>query len=271
MTNEMLAEFIQQGGNDELIPILWDNVRNLLYMKADNTYRANTDRFKQCGVEVWDIKQVCYNVMLQAVKGYKSEQGYKFTSYLNTPFLTAVNGLTGSRNSKTETLNTCSSLDVPINSAGSDGEEMNLLNIIPDTHSLDFIDELDAESEALTIWQAVESLVPAQRDVIIARYKENQTQRAIAEAKGVSSESIRQIEHRALRELRKNKTLMEIAKCYNMHKKWLSFSRFEYSPEYFDLVERFREREGRGEHISYGNKQAEIYSLKMKYQQEHEQ
>ncbi|MBQ3037915.1 MAG: hypothetical protein IJD30_01920 [Clostridia bacterium] len=24
MTNERLAEFIQQGGNDELIPILWE-------------------------------------------------------------------------------------------------------------------------------------------------------------------------------------------------------------------------------------------------------
>lgn len=48
MTNEMLAGFIQQGGNDELIPLLWDNVKVLVYTLSDRLYRAYSEqvRFK---------------------------------------------------------------------------------------------------------------------------------------------------------------------------------------------------------------------------------
>ena len=44
MTNEQLAEFIKQGGNDELIPILWERIRKLMYMKAAKVYCALKSR-----------------------------------------------------------------------------------------------------------------------------------------------------------------------------------------------------------------------------------
>ena len=47
MTNEQLAAFIKEGGNDELIPILWERVRKLMYMKSDKVYRAMQSRFVQ--------------------------------------------------------------------------------------------------------------------------------------------------------------------------------------------------------------------------------
>lgn len=50
MTNEQLAAFIKQGGNDELIPILWERIRKLMYMKSDKVYSALQNRFIRCGV-----------------------------------------------------------------------------------------------------------------------------------------------------------------------------------------------------------------------------
>ena len=35
MTNEQLAVFIQQGDSDELIPVLWEKVRKLVYLKSE--------------------------------------------------------------------------------------------------------------------------------------------------------------------------------------------------------------------------------------------
>lgn len=43
MTNEQLAAFIKQGGNDELIPILWERIRKIMYMKSDSTVRYKDD------------------------------------------------------------------------------------------------------------------------------------------------------------------------------------------------------------------------------------
>lgn len=44
MTNEHLAEFIQQGGNDELIQILWNNVKKIVYMLSDKIYKEYSKR-----------------------------------------------------------------------------------------------------------------------------------------------------------------------------------------------------------------------------------
>ena len=69
MTNEQLAAFIKQGGNDELIPILWERIRKIMYMKSDRVYSALQSRFIQCGYDVWDLKQSCYTAFLKAIEG----------------------------------------------------------------------------------------------------------------------------------------------------------------------------------------------------------
>ena len=50
MTNEQLAELIGQGGNDELIPLLWEKVRRLVYMQCDRIYRRAPERFISHGI-----------------------------------------------------------------------------------------------------------------------------------------------------------------------------------------------------------------------------
>ncbi len=129
MTNEQLAAFIKQGDNDELIPILWERIRKLMYMKSDKVYSALESRFIQCGVDIWDLKQSCYMTFLKAVEGYKPDCKNKFTSYLSYPFKNAVRELTGVRTQKNEPLNNCTILDVPLK---DDEKEITLADIIAD-------------------------------------------------------------------------------------------------------------------------------------------
>jgi len=77
MTNEQLAGFIKAGGNDELIPLLWANIKKLMYMKADRAYRLYNGACDKAGVTPMDIKQVCYNAFLKAIEAYKPDGNRK--------------------------------------------------------------------------------------------------------------------------------------------------------------------------------------------------
>lgn len=83
MTNEQLAEFIQQGGADDLKPVLYDRVKHLMYKLMGQYYSKYTDRFNACGVELADLRSECYPAFLKALDGFKPAAEYKFTAYLN--------------------------------------------------------------------------------------------------------------------------------------------------------------------------------------------
>ena len=57
MTNEQLATFIQEGGNDELTPLLWEKVRKFVYQQAGRYYEAHTVTCSRRGVELWDLNR----------------------------------------------------------------------------------------------------------------------------------------------------------------------------------------------------------------------
>lgn len=59
LTNEQLAELIQQG-NDELKPVLWERVKRLLYSFAGKYYYRYTEYCERCGVSEWDLRQQAY-------------------------------------------------------------------------------------------------------------------------------------------------------------------------------------------------------------------
>lgn len=257
MTNELLAEYIQQGGNDELIPILWEKVRNLLYMKSESFYRLHKTSCDSSGVEVWDIKQACYSAFLEAVRAYKP--GSKFNSYLNFPFKNAVRELLGIRSTRQEPLNNCSSLDKEIES--SDGDSCSMLDLIADDTALDFVEDVDRSSEAERVRQIVDTLSEPYKGVIKARYFEALTLQATAEKLSISRERVRQHEAKALRILRANKQLRQLYTEQKKHYDWLRLARFQYSPEYFDIIKRADEC-----NLSYGQRQAELYTAQISWE-----
>lgn len=181
MTNELLVEYIQQGGNDELIPILWEKVRKLLYSKSDSLYRLHKESCSRKGVEMWDIRQASYTAFLEAIKAYKPDNGSKFTSYLNYPFKNAVNELLGLRTSRAanEPLNNCTSLDKPIEES-TDGDVISLLDTIADDTSLDFIDNMETNAVGDTVRAVVNTLSEPYKGIITAFFFEGITLSDIA-------------------------------------------------------------------------------------------
>lgn len=98
MTNEQLAEFIQQGEAEDLKPVLYDRIKHLMYKLMGQYYGKYTERFTACGVELSDLRSECYPAFLKAVDGFKPVAKYKFTSYLDYHIKNAVHGILGIRN-----------------------------------------------------------------------------------------------------------------------------------------------------------------------------
>lgn len=74
MTNEALAELIQQGGNDELLPLLWDKTRALIIKKCGKIWQFYSDKLERFGYSFEDLQQESYNALIFAIEQYKSEK-----------------------------------------------------------------------------------------------------------------------------------------------------------------------------------------------------
>lgn len=68
MNNERLAALIGEGGNDELLPLMWEKMRKLFKLWADKFYTGHKARCDLCGVTNSDLFQECYFVMLEAIR-----------------------------------------------------------------------------------------------------------------------------------------------------------------------------------------------------------
>lgn len=200
MTNEQLASFIKQKGNNELLPLLWGNVQKLMYMKADKAYKANIDSFKRRGVEVWDVRQNCYIAFLQAVRGYDSSKGYKFTAFLTYPLKNMIAGMLGRRSNKADPLDNCESFEKVI----SDDDDLTLLDTLKDESAVDVQKLLDIESDNELIRLEVAKLKPMQRTIIEKHYFDNVEFLKIAEHFGLSYSRILQIRNEAFKVLRQS-------------------------------------------------------------------
>ena len=240
MDNEKLADMIHQGGAEELIPVLWEKVRKLVYMLSEKFYRLNKELCDRRDVDIWDIKQESYTAYLYALKSFDISKGYKFTTYLKMPFKNAVNDLLGrSKQLKNEPLNNCQSLNKPVGLP--DGSETEFGELIPDDNSLDFVKRLETLSEYETIHQIVEQLPEPCKSVINQHYFQGVTFTAIADEMGFSKERIRQIHLRALKILRNNKDLQEIYGGYKRHYNWTAIQILQNRPEYFELCHKLKE------------------------------
>jgi RNA polymerase sigma factor (sigma-70 family) len=106
----------------------------------------------------------------------------------------------------------CTSIDAVI--PGTEG--VTYSDAVADDYDLeeDVTDELAYEYHKNAIWEAVDELPEAQRDIIISRFKNSLTFESIAKSEGLSIERIRQIQVMALRALKKKKQIKEAALQY---------------------------------------------------------
>lgn len=128
LTNEQLAEFIQQGGNDDLKPVLWERVRRLLYMRSSRYFRRYMDYCTEHGVAELDLRQQAYQAYETALQRFENGRG-KFNTVLGYAFKSNIRSLF-----KRDTLNCAESLDRIIDNGSGDSDTV-LLDLIADDTS----------------------------------------------------------------------------------------------------------------------------------------
>lgn len=212
MTNEQLAVFIQQGGNDELLPILWEKVQTLLFIKAERYYNAYSEPLRRYGYDVQDVRQECYSAMLAAIKWYKSDKGYKFTTYLNYALKHTIRGL---YSGKSDALNQAAtmSLEQPIGE-GSDGDELTLADTVADDTAAQTFEQIELCDYFKPLYEALETLNEKQRDMIQKLYFDGLSVKETAAQLGMSHQGVRSLEGDALRKLRYGKVGVQLRRIY---------------------------------------------------------
>ena len=113
MSNEELTISIQSG-DDTLFPQLWEQTRRFIYQAANRYYIRYEGRCIACGLTIEDLQQEAYFALMDAVRAWTPESGYKLLTYLNYPLKNCFNGLCGLRVRKRDALDRCSSLDAPV-------------------------------------------------------------------------------------------------------------------------------------------------------------
>lgn len=204
MTNEQLAVFIQQGGNDELTPILWERVRKTLYMIADKYYSKNSEICAKCGVTVWDLKQQAYSAYLGAVRAYSVEKGYQFTSYLGLQFKHEMRPLFGK-----DRLNYAESLNAALSQDDENGVEF--IDLVADDTAFDDFERIDTADTVTAVRSAVGRLPDELKDIIHLRYYENLSIKATAHKLAIAENEALNRNRRALKLLRQDRNLKQLA------------------------------------------------------------
>lgn len=217
MTNEQLAELIGQGGNDELLPLLWEKMRKLYIQWSGKYYSAHKERCDLSGITADDIRQESYLSMLDAVKAYASRPeehtGTAFISFCQYPFKNHAAALIGVRTTRTrnEPLNRYrGDIDSPLD--GIDGETIGTTTPDPEAEQ-PFRDIEEADYCRLIRETVAETLKdrPREIEVIERRYYNGESQMSIAADSGISHARISQIEAKALRKLRNSPQIRAFA------------------------------------------------------------
>lgn len=205
MTNEQLAVFIQQGDNDELLPLLWEKTRALIYMKCSQYWGIYSAKLGRFGYSLDDLRQEGYNALIFAVKSYKSDKEYKLITYLNYALKNIIRGLLKGENDALNRLDT-QSLDQPLGE-GNDGDSLLVEDIIPDERAAAVYENVERLDEYTALHKAIDSLPPDLREVVREHYFEGLTFQQIGERLGLSRDRAWQLHNKALAELRKNRAL----------------------------------------------------------------
>lgn len=260
MSSDELAVLITSG-NDEFIPLLWDKIKKYAYMLSGKDYEQKQERYSNAGIELWDIKQTAYIAYTEAIKGYDNTKG-AFTTYYTYQFKSAVQSLL--RGNKA--LNNSTSLDEPRENQG--GEEISLYEVIEDSSAQNDFRDFETNDHNIyisrTLADCIALLPQIQRLIIKGYYFDNKTLKELAVELAESTQSISRIKNKAINQLRSNPKIKALYNEYRSASRLRALTRFEYSPEYFEISREIEKIEKR-QFLSYGKRQALLYLAEQKF------
>jgi|GEM_PF-3458113 len=255
MTNELLAQLISEGNNDELIPLLWEKTRKWFGSLAAKYVRAYGDRCAQYGVTAEDIKQEGYFVLLEALEKYKvrpeEHKDEKFLNFCHFPYKQHVAKMLGTKAVKGSAkfdahTNAKLSLDDQVaDSTNSDFDYGALLDMLPDESALEQIEDEYNKTIAEDDTQLVKIIlgsvlkIDREREVIKRLYINNDTLVSVAESFGWSTKRVRTLRDRAIKRIKADKYISSYGSIRSMYRGagFLSFTRNQCS-----IVERIVEQ-----------------------------
>ncbi len=231
MTNEELVERIA-GGNDDLLPVLWDQTRAFFKCKTEKYARRFCKKCAEAGVTKEDLLQECYFVLLEAVRAYTARApkhaSLRFITFCRYPMQNHFGRIIGFRGGKDPINSGVLSLNDCVRA--EDGEEkLTFLETLEDPDAeqpfRDFEDRSFYRSARQYIREVLEEGGMYDYEVIERRYFRRQTLPKISAAIGLSQGRVQQIEKTALKRLRH---------CYELRRL------VEYSPYRHVGLENFK-------------------------------
>ena len=199
MTNEQLALLIQKGGNDHLIPQLWNKVKKLLEMKALFYYGSFEELFRERGIEFEDLVQEMYFPFMKAIKYYNVNSQYKFVTYLEAPIRERIRYLICRKGTA---IKRYVNIDRTVKSDGS----LLLSETLEDA-------QIDVEKKILDkvtgelLMKEIDKLKSKRRSVIKGYYYSDLCDTALAKRLQTTPSNVYRIRYEALGDLRRSATV----------------------------------------------------------------
>lgn len=212
MTNEELVLQIQQGHN-EMMHQLWEQVKHFVFKVA---YKWHVSFDGRNGVCLDDLHNTGYIALYAAAGSYDPEKEMTFIGWFALYLKKEFFELYGMRAHKADPLHDAVSLDMPI--AGKDGKETALGELIADPAGEATLEAVENRIYKAQLRDALEKELCAlplrNADILRRRYYRGQTYQEISEDICIYPESVRQIEKRTLRAIRRHpqnaRRLMEL-------------------------------------------------------------
>lgn len=209
-TNEQLALQIQ-AGNTEACGALWEQEKRLLYLHCNRFYSRNEADCVRAGATLEDLEQEAYFALILAAQKFDPERDAKFNTCFSLYTKNVFNEAIGRRKRQPAALDTATSIDAQLIGY----EDFTLADTIPDAKAeqafRDADDALFCAGFRKVFANAASSLPDIQRKAVTLRYFGNAPYNQIAEALGVTYNQAKTETEKALRTLRKDKSI----KAYN--------------------------------------------------------
>jgi len=194
-----------QQGDKHTLKALYEQNRGVIHSFSYSCYANNTNRCLSCGITAEDITQEAFFAVCEAAKAYKAADEYKFTTYLSRHLKNCFARLTGytTDKQKAESLNNCDSLNRTVGDDESETEKGDLLKDPNASAAFKCIEDNIYNRELHeVINRCLNELTEEQQFIIKSRYYGNKTMKQTGQEINKSIERVRQIETKALRELR---------------------------------------------------------------------
>lgn len=197
MTNEELAQQIQQGERDLILP-LWEQVRRYAHDRAYKWHRATGGRG---GVTLDDLEQEGFIALLEALEGWDEKAG-PFLPWYSLRLKAAFTAATAQRTQRDrkDPLESALSLDAPLLDGLDD--PFILADVVADPRAEQDMENLEEIERQESVRRVVNSLSEEQRRVILLRYYHDMTREQTAQRLHLTRTRVNTIEQKALRILR---------------------------------------------------------------------